>query len=305
VIASQFYQEDFQMQIKKIFVAGAGLMGGGIAQICAQAGYSAVMRDLSREILDKSLSGIRWSVGKLVEKGRVKNTVDEIMARITLTTELRDAADADFVFEAIIENLEAKRELFAALDSICPGHTIFGTNSSAIPVTEIATATRRVSRCVGTHFFSPVPMMRAVEVVKGHGTDTETVNAAEALCRSLGKETIRVNRDVAGIVLNRINFPSVIEAIKLVEAGVTTVDAIDKGVRFGFGRPMGPFETADMTGLDVGYHAMRAVYEETRDEKFFPPMLLQRKVKLGHLGRKTGIGWYCYDEKGNRTGPAD
>jgi 3-hydroxybutyryl-CoA dehydrogenase len=293
------------MQIKKIFVAGAGLMGGGITQVCAQAGYTVVMRDLSEAILDTCLPGIRWSVGKLVEKGRVKNTVDEVMARIIPTTDLGDAADADFVFEAIIENLEAKRELFAMLDNTCPEHTIFGTNSSAIPVTEIATATRRVNRFVGTHFFSPVPMMRAVEVVRGHDTDIEVVDIADELCKSLGKETIRVNRDVAGIVLNRINFPSVIEAIKLVESGVTTVDDIDKGMRFGFGRPMGPFETADMTGLDVGYHAMRAVYEETRDEKFFPPMLLKRKVELGHLGRKTGIGWYRYDEKGHRIGPAD
>jgi 3-hydroxybutyryl-CoA dehydrogenase len=293
------------MQIKKIFVAGAGLMGGGITQVCAQAGYTVVMRDLSEEILDKCLPGIRWSVGKLVEKGGVNGTVDDIMERINVTTDLKDAADADFVFEAIIENLEAKRELFAALDSICPGHTIFGTNSSAIPVTEIATATGRANRFVGTHFFSPVPMMRAVEVVKGHGTDTKAVNIADELCKSLGKETIRVNRDVAGIVLNRINFPSVIEAIKLVESGVTTVEDIDKGMRFGFGRPMGPFETADMTGLDVGYNAMRAVYEETRDEKFFPPMLLRRKVELGHLGRKTSIGWYRYDDKGNRIGTAD
>ena len=293
------------MQIKKIFVAGAGLMGGGITQVCAQAGYSVVMRDLSKEILDKCMPGIRWSVGKLVEKGRVKGTVKQIMGRITPTTALEDAADADFVFEAIIENLEAKRELVAALDTLCPAHAIFGTNSSAIPVTEIATATRRVNRFVGTHFFSPVPMMRAVEVVKGHGTDVEAVDIAEALCRSLGKETVRINQDVAGIVLNRINFPSVIEAIKLVEAGVATVEDIDKGMRLGFGRPMGPFETADMTGLDVGYNAMLAVYQETRDKKFFPPMLFQRKIKMGHLGRKTGIGWYRYDEKGNRLGPAD
>jgi 3-hydroxybutyryl-CoA dehydrogenase len=301
----EILREDLQMQVKNIFVAGAGLMGGGIAQVCAQAGYTVVMRDLSEEILDKCLPGIRWSVGKLIEKGRVKGPVDEIMQRITLTTDLENAADADFVFEAIIENLEAKRELFAGLDNICPEHTIFGTNSSAIPVTEIATATQRVNRIVGTHFFSPVPMMKAVEVVRGSGTDAETFNTADELCQSLGKETIRVNRDVAGIVLNRINFPSVIEAIRLVESGVTTVEDIDKGVRFGFGRPMGPFETADMTGLDVGYNAMRAVYEETRDEKFFPPTLLQRKVKLGQLGRKTGIGWYTYDEKGNRVGPAD
>jgi 3-hydroxybutyryl-CoA dehydrogenase len=293
------------MEIKNIFVAGAGLMGGGIAQVCAQAGYDVTMRDLTEEILEKSLKAIHWSVGKLVEKGRVEGSAEEIMARIKTTTDLSGAEDADFVFEAIIENLEAKREIFKALDNICPEHTILATNSSAIPVTEIAEATQRVPKVAGTHFFSPVPMMMAVEIVKGLGTAEKTVEIADKLCKSLGKETIRVNRDVAGIVLNRINFPSTIEAIKLVEAGVTTVEDIDKGMRLGFGRPMGPFETADMAGLDVGFNAMMAVYKETRDEKFHPPMLFQRKVKLGQLGRKTGIGWYKYDENGKKLGPAD
>ncbi len=293
------------MEIKKIFVAGAGLMGGGIAQVCAQAGYDVTMRDLTEEILEKSLKAIHWSVGKLVEKGRVKGSTDEIMGRIKTSTDLSGAADADFVFEAIIENLEAKREIFKELDRICPQPTILATNSSAIPVTEIAEATQRVPKVAGTHFFSPVPMMKAVEIVKGLGTAEQTIEIADKLCRSLGKETIRVNRDVAGIVLNRINFPSTIEAIKLVETGVTTVEDIDRGMRLGFGRPMGPFETADMTGLEVGFNAMMVVYRETRDEKFHPPMLLQRKVKLGHLGRKTGIGWYKYDENGKKLGPAD
>jgi 3-hydroxybutyryl-CoA dehydrogenase len=293
------------MEIKKIFVAGAGLMGGGIAQVCAQAGYGVTMRDINDEILEKSLKAISWSVGKFVEKGKVEGSVADIMGRLKVTTDLADAADADFVFEAIIENLEAKRTLFSELDEICPAHTILATNTSAIPVTEIAVATQRVPQVAGTHFFSPVPMMRAVEIVKGFGTSQETVDTADKLCQSIGKETIRVNIDVAGIVLNRLNFPATIEAIRLVEAGVTTVEDIDKGMRLGFGRPMGPFETADMAGLDIGYNAMTAVYNETRDEKFHPPMLLQRKVKLGQLGRKTGIGWYRYDENGKKLGPAD
>ena len=292
------------MEIKKIFVAGAGLMGGGIAQVCAQAGYDVTMRDISDEILEKSLKAINWSVGKFVEKGKVAGSVEDIMERLKVTTDLADAADADFVFEAIIENLEAKRDLFSELDKICPERTILATNTSAIPVTEIAVATQRVPKVAGTHFFSPVPMMRAVEIVKGLGTSAETVDTADDLCKSIGKDTIRVNLDLAGIVLNRLNFPSTIEAIKLVESGVTTVDDIDKGMRLGFGRPMGPFETADMAGLDIGYNAMMAVYRETRDPKFHPPMLLQRKVKLGHLGRKTGIGWYRYDENGKKLGPA-
>ena len=293
------------MEIKKIFVAGAGLMGGGIAQVCAQAGYRVTMRDVSDDILQKSLKTIRWSVGKFVEKGKVAGTVDEILQRLTVTTDLQAASQADFVFEAIIENPEAKRNLFAELDKRCPAHTILATNTSAIPVTEIAVATQRVDRVAGTHFFSPVPMMKAVEIVKGLATSEETITVADRLCKSLGKETIRVNRDVAGIVLNRLNFPSTIEAIKLVESGVATVEDIDKGMRMGFGRPMGPFETADMAGLDIGFNAMTAVYNETRDEKFHPPMLLQRKVKLGQLGRKTGIGWYRYDENGKKMGPAD
>ena len=292
------------MPVKQIFVAGAGLMGGGIAQVCAQAGYQVMMRDLSAEILDNSIKSIHWSVAKLVEKKRVQGTVEEIMQRIQTTTVLEDAAHADFVFEAVIENLEVKQDLFTNLDIICPDHTVFGTNTSAIPVTEIAIVTKRVDRVVGTHFFSPVPMMKAVEIVKGLGSSDTSMDIAEGLCRSLGKETIRVNRDVAGIVLNRLNFPATIEAIKLVESGVTTVEDIDKGMRLGFGRPMGPFETADMAGLDVGYNAMLAVYKETRDPKFYPPMLLQRKVKLGHLGRKTGIGWYQYDAKGKKVGMA-
>ena len=280
-------------------------MGGGITQVCAQAGCEVVMRDLTDELVENGLKNIRWSVDKLVEKGKVQGTVDEIMERIQGATGFAGANDADFVFEAIIENLEAKRELFSELDKICPEHTIFATNTSAIPITNIAEATRRASKFVGTHFFSPVPLMRIVEIVRGLLTSEETLEIAEHLGRSLGKETVRVNRDVAGFALNRINFPSTIEAIKLIEAGVVSVEDVDKGMRLGFGRPMGPFETADMAGLDVGFNAMSAVYKETQDEKFQPPMLLQRKVKMGHLGRKTGIGWYRYDERGNKIGPTD
>jgi 3-hydroxybutyryl-CoA dehydrogenase len=293
------------MEIKKIFVAGAGAMGAGIAQVCAQAGYSVVMKDLTDEIVDKGLKTIAWSVGKLADKGKVQGTVDEIVARIEGTLDFSAAKDADFVFEAVIENLEIKKEVLLELDTLCPPRTIFASNTSAIPITDIAESTKRPSQVVGTHFFNPVPMMRIVEIVRGLLTSEETMGAAERLCQSLGKETIRVNRDVAGFALNRINFPSTVEAIRLLEAGVASVEDIDKGMRLGFGRAMGPFETADLAGLDVGYNAMSAVYQETQDEKFHPPMLFQRKVRVGHLGRKTGIGWYRYDDKGNKLGPAD
>ncbi|MCF8033235.1 MAG: 3-hydroxyacyl-CoA dehydrogenase family protein [Desulfarculaceae bacterium] len=292
------------MEIKKIFVAGAGLMGGGIAQICAQKGYDVTIRDISQDFVDKGVAKVQWSVEKLVSKGKVPGTVDEIMGRIHGVTDVEAANGADFVFEAIIENLEAKKELFAQLDKVCPDHAIFASNTSAIPITNIAEATQRPEQFCGTHFFSPVPLMKIVEIIRGLMTSDETMDTAEALCQDIGKETIRVNMDVAGFALNRINFPSTIEAIRLVEAGVVSVADVDKGMRLGFGRAMGPLETADMAGLDIGFNAYNAVYEETKNEKFCPPMLLQRKVKIGHLGRKTGIGWYIYDQEGKKIGPA-
>lgn len=292
------------MDIKKIFVAGAGLMGGGIAQVCAQRGYQVVLSDISPELVDKGLAKVKWSVEKLVSKGKVPGSVDEIMGRIQGVTGLDAAAEADFVFEAIIEKLPAKQELFAKLDQICPAHAVFASNTSAIPITNIAGATQRPAQFVGTHFFSPVPMMKIVEIIRGLMTSEETMAIAERLCQDIGKETIRVNMDVAGFALNRINFPSTIEAIRLVEAGVVSVEDVDKGMRLGFGRAMGPLETSDMSGLDIGYNAYLAVYEETKNEKFYPPMLLQRKVKVGQLGRKTGIGWYIYDDQGRKLGPA-
>jgi 3-hydroxybutyryl-CoA dehydrogenase len=293
------------MEIRRIFVAGAGLMGGGISQVCAQAGYDVVMRDLTQEAVDAGVENIRWSVTKLVKKSMVEGSVDEIMGRVRPVTDLSAAADADFVFEAIFEDQEAKSRLFSELDEICSAQAIFASNTSAIPITNMAAATRRASKVVGTHFFSPVPMMKIVEIVAGERTSSETVDTAENLLKSLGKETLRVNRDVAGFALNRISFPSTVEAIELVEAGVVSVEDVDKGMRLAFGRPMGPFETVDLAGLDVALGALNAVYKETGDEKFHPPMLLQRKVERGQLGRKTGVGWYRYDKKGNKIGPVD
>jgi 3-hydroxybutyryl-CoA dehydrogenase len=292
------------MQIRTVFIAGSGLMGGGIAQVCAQSGYNVIINDLSMEILDKSIKTISWSMGKLIEKGKVSGKLEDLMGRIKKTTDLKDAAQADLVIEGIIENVDAKRKLFIELDGLCRPDVIFATNTSAIPITEIAKVTRRSDIFVGMHFTSPVPIQRLVEIIKGLTTSDRTVEIAEAFCKSLGKETIRVNKDVPGFVLNRINFPSNVEAIRLVEAGIVSVEDVDKAMRLGFGRPMGPFETQDFAGLDVSFNALKAVYEETRDQKFYPPMLLKRKVSMGQLGRKTGIGWYKYDKEGNRIGMA-
>ena len=291
--------------IKRIFVAGAGLMGGGIAQVCAQAGYEVTICDLNKEFVGKGLQAIRWSVGKFVEKGKIPGTVDQVMNRITGTTALSDAASADFVFEAVAEDLTVKRQLFADLDVLCPPYTVFASNTSAIPITKIAEVTGRKGQFLGAHFFSPVPIMRIVELIRTAETSEETIVLVEEICKCLGKETIRVNRDVAGFALNRINYPSTVEAIRLVQAGVVSVEDVDKGIRLGFGRPMGPFETSDMAGLDVAYNAYKAVYENTGDEKFCPPELVRRKVERGELGRKSGIGWYHYDEEGRKLGPAD
>jgi 3-hydroxybutyryl-CoA dehydrogenase len=292
------------MKIKKIFVVGAGLMGSGITQVCAQAGYSVVMEDMTDDVLKKGLDAIRWSVNKFVEKGKVKGTVDEVMRRIAPSIDLADAGDADFVFEAVFEDLKVKHEVFSKLDEICPSHTILATNTSAIPITEIAAATKRAERVIGTHFFSPVPMMPVVEVIRGLRTSDETMQATKELCQSIGREPVTCNKDVAGFLFTRFNAAGNIEIIKLVEQGVGTVEEIDKGVRLGLGRAMGPFETGDLTGLDVSLNAYMNIYNETKDPKFFPPMLLRRKVKAGHLGKKVGIGWYRYDDKGNRLGPA-
>ena len=290
------------MEIKKIFVVGAGLMGSGIAQVSAQAGYTVVMRDVADEFLKKGMEAIRWSVEKFAEKGAVKEPPETIIGRILPTTDMKAGKDADLVIEAVFERLDIKQEVFKELDKLCQPEAILATNTSALPISEIAAATRRPEKVVGTHFFSPVPMMRIVEVVKGLLTSAETLEVAQKYVLSLGKEFITVHKDVAGFALNRLNIPSTLEAIRLVEAGVATPEDIDKGMRLGFGRPMGPFETNDLTGLDVSLNAALNIYNETHDPKFWPPALMFRKVKVGHLGRKTGRGWYEYTPDGKKKG---
>ncbi len=288
------------MTVESVFVVGSGLMGGGIAQVCAQAGMNLCITDKSEEALKKSLENISWSVGKFAEKGKISEDKDTVMGRIQTVSDMGPAKDADLVIEAVFENLELKQQIFSDLDSACGENTLLASNTSAIPITELAAMTSRPEKVVGIHFFSPVPMMMAVEVVKGLSTTDETAEAGRLFVEAIGKEPIMVNRDVAGFVINRINFPSTIEAMNLVEQGVATCEDIDKGLRLGSGRRMGIFETGDMVGLDVTYGAMMACYQETGDPRFYPPLLLRRKVKAGHLGRKTGKGWYEYNPDGSR-----
>ena len=293
------------MGIRTVFIAGSGLMGSGIAQVCAQAGLRVILFDVVREQLDKALQSISWSVGKFIEKGKVEGTLDEVMGRVSITTDYAPAAGADLLLEAVYENIDVKREVFSKLKDVAPAEALIASNTSAIPITELAASVGNPQRFLGLHFFSPVPMMQAVEVIRGMFTSAETLSAAGEFIVRIGKEPIMVNRDVAGFVINRINFPSTIEAMRLVEAGVATVEDIDKGLRLASGRRMGIFETGDMVGLDVTYGGLMAMYQETGEERWYPPLLLRRKVKSGQLGRKTGVGWYRYDKDGNRVGPAD
>ncbi len=288
------------MTTNSVFVIGAGLMGGGIAQVCAQAKLDVFITDKSGQAVQKTMETIAWSVGKFVEKGRIKEDVQTVMDRIKPVSGMEAAADVDLVIEAVFENMELKQDIFSELDGICGAQTLMASNTSAIPITDLAAVTRRPEKVLGIHFFSPVPMMMAVEVIKGLATSDETAATGREFVLKIGKEPIMVNRDVAGFVINRINFPSTIEAMRLVEEGVATCEDIDKGLRLASGRRMGVFETGDMVGLDVTYGAMMACYKETGDPRFYPPLLLRRKVKAGHLGKKTGKGWYEYNPDGSR-----
>jgi len=288
------------MGIQKVMVVGSGLMGSGIAQVCAQAGIQVMLYDVAKEALVNAIKAIDWSVGKFVEKGKLIEDKDSIMARIRLITDFKEGQEMDLVIEAVYERLELKQEVFRKLDDNCPSDALIASNTSAIPITELAAVTNRPEKVLGLHFFSPVPMMPAVEVIKGAATLEDTAAAGKDFVLQIDKEPIMVNRDVAGFVINRINFPSAIEAMNLVEQGVASVEDIDKGLRLAAGRRMGIFETGDMVGLDVTYGAMKAMYEETGDPRWYPPLLLRRKVKAGHLGRKAGKGWYEYNEDGTR-----
>lgn len=281
---------------RKLAVVGAGLMGSGIAQVAAQAGYEVTLRDIADGALDRGRTAIEKSYAKFVEKDRMTaDDADAALARITLTTDLETAADADVVVEAVFEQIEVKREVFRALDRICRADAILATNTSAIPITNIAAVTSRPERVVGTHFFSPVPMMKLCEIVRGLKTSDETLDAARAFAETLGKTCVVVNKDVAGFVTTRLICALAMEAIRLYEAGVASADDIDTACKLGFGHPMGPLATVDMTGVDVLRHATMNIYEETQDEKFFPAELLSRMVTAGDIGRKAGRGFYSYD----------
>jgi 3-hydroxybutyryl-CoA dehydrogenase len=280
---------------KQVAVIGAGLMGSGIAQVAAQAGWQVVLRDLTDDALQRAVAGVENGTGRLVEKGRL--SADDRAAaldRIRTTRDLEAAAEADVVVEAVFEQLEVKQVLFRDLDRICRADAVLGSNTSAIPITTIAAATKRPESVVGMHFFSPVPVMELCELVRGRRTSDETLAAARSFAESVGKTCVVVNRDVAGFVTTRLISALVVEAVRLYETGVASAEDIDTACRLGFGHPMGPLATIDLTGIDILRNATATIHAETGDAKFLPPETLNRMVAAGELGRKSGRGFYTY-----------
>jgi 3-hydroxybutyryl-CoA dehydrogenase len=278
-----------------IAVIGAGLMGSGIAQVSAAAGYGVVLRDVSDTATARGLAGITASYEKFVSKGRMEQAdAEAALARITTTTDLAAVGEADVVVEAVFEDLEVKQGLFRELDKIAKPGAVLATNTSALPITQIAAVTERPETVVGTHFFSPVPLMALCELVRGYKTSDETLARAREFAEKVGKTCIVVNRDVAGFVTTRLIAALGNEAVRLLESGVATAEDIDVACRLGFGHAMGPLATLDLTGVDIMRNATRNIYNETHSDQFAVPELLNRMVAAGDLGRKTGRGFYEY-----------
>ncbi|MFL6099367.1 MAG: 3-hydroxyacyl-CoA dehydrogenase family protein [Actinomycetales bacterium] len=284
------------VEANTVVVVGAGLMGSGIAQVTAASGRPVILRDVTDQALARGRAAIERSLDRFVDKGTLSRAdADAALGRVTTTRDLGAVGEAGLVVEAVFESLDVKAELFTELDRLAPEGAVLATNTSAIPITRIAAATQRPEAVVGTHFFSPVPMMALCELVRGYKTSDETLASARAFAESVGKTCVVVNRDVAGFVTTRLICALAMEAIRLVENGVATAEDVDVACRLGFGHAMGPLATTDLTGVDILRNAAQNIYDETHDEKFAPPELLNRMVSAGDLGRKSGQGFYPYD----------
>ena len=280
--------------IKKVGVLGCGLMGSGIAQVSAQAGYETVVREVEQKYLDKGVGGIEKSLAKFVEKGKMAAADrDACLGRLKGTVSLDDLADCDVVIEAIIENAELKKETYAALDKIVKKDALFASNTSSLTITELSMATARPKQFVGLHFFNPVPLMKLVEVVRTILTSDEAFDRAYAFAKSLGKEPVSC-RDNSGFIVNRLLVPYLLDAIRAYEEGVGSVEDIDKAMQLGCGYPMGPFTLLDFVGLDTTYYISQVMFEEYREKRFASPPLLRKMVLAGKFGRKSGSGFYQY-----------
>jgi 3-hydroxybutyryl-CoA dehydrogenase len=282
------------VEIRNVGVAGCGLMGSGIAEVAAKAGHQVMVLEMSDDLVAKGKARVEKSLDRAVAKGKLsQEDRDEFLGRIGFTTSVEDLAGSDIVIEAIVEKVEAKNELFGALDELCGDHTIFASNTSSLTVTDMAAATNRPDRFVGLHFFNPVPVMKLVEVVRTIATSDETFRHAFAFARGLGKQPIAA-KDNSGFVVNLLLVPYMLDAIRQLERGVATIQDIDQGMVLGCGYPMGPFTLCDFVGIDTLYFISEIMFEEYREERYAPPPLLKRIVALGRFGRKTGRGFYDY-----------
>lgn len=282
------------MDIKTVGVVGCGLMGAGIVETCARAGYSVVVREVNDGLLQAGLKRIEGSLGKAVERGKLApDTRAATWARIKGTTALEDLAGSDLVIEAVVENMALKKEVFSALDRLCPPRTILSSNTSSLSITEMAAATKRQGQVIGLHFFNPVPVMPLLEIVRALLTSDETLEFAKSFGASLGKTTI-VAKDTPGFIVNLLLIPFLLDAIRTLESGKATKEDIDTGVKLGLNHPMGPLTLGDFVGLDTTLFVADAMYEELKDLRYAAPTLLRRMVIAGRLGRKSGAGFYDY-----------
>lgn len=283
------------MNIQKVLVIGAGQMGAGIAQVCAQAGFDVKLNDMKEEFFQRGLNTITKNLSRSVEKGRMTEEEKSlVLSRITKSLDLNDASDVDLVIEAAVENMEIKQKIFKQLDEITPKHTILASNTSSLPITEIAAATNRPEQVIGMHFMNPVPVMKLVEIIRGLATTDDVYKSIEDMTKKLGKVPVEVN-DFPGFVANRILMPMINEAIYTLYEGVATKEAIDDVMKLGMNHPMGPLQLADFIGLDTCLYIMEILHDGFGDSKYRPCPLLRKYVKAGWLGKKTGQGFYSYE----------
>lgn len=282
------------MSINQIMVIGAGQMGSGIAQVCAMAGYDVILHDIKDEFVEKGLGNIQKNLNRQVEKGRMEESEKEtILSRLTTSVSLENASKADLVIEAVVENMDVKTQLFKMLDQYAPDHAILASNTSSLPITEIAAATDRPEKVIGMHFMNPVPVMKLVEIIRGLQTSDDVYETIEAVSKKLSKVPVEVN-DFPGFISNRILMPMINEAIFAVYEGVATPEAVDEIMKLGMNHPMGPLTLADFIGLDTCLYIMETLHEGFGDDKYRPCPLLRKYVKAGWLGKKTGKGFYTY-----------
>lgn len=285
------------MAIKKVGVIGCGLMGSGIAQVSAQAGYDVTVREVTKEFFDRGFKRIEGSLAKFVEKGKMQAADrDAALGRIKGTTSLADLKDCDIVIEAIIENMAEKTKIYKELDGICGPHTIFASNTSSLPIGDMSAVTKRRDKFCGMHFFNPVPLMKLVEIVRAIDTSEETYQAAKAYAESVGK-TVVTAKDTPGFVVNVLLVPYLLDAVRLLERGVASKEDIDQGMVLGCGHPMGPLTLLDYVGLDTTYYIAEIMFQEFKDSHYAAPPLLRRLVEAGYHGRKAGRGIYTYEQK--------